>query len=124
MTTTVKPNVTIEDFAKLDLRLGTVKEAKKVEGADKLLQLQVSFGAFERQILAGIALSMQPQDLVGKQFLFLVNLPPKTMKGVESTGMILATGSSDNLGLFGAVENKHTSAKLDHGAFADGSFLS
>lgn len=90
--------VTFDDFVKVDFRVGTVRAAVRVPKSDKLLQMQVTFGGMgERQVLAGIGKTFEPDALVGKQFIFVVNLPPRKMMGLESHGMILATGPSDAL---------------------------
>lgn len=83
-------NISFEDFKKLDIKIGKVIDAEKVEGADRLLKLTVDFGEFKRQIVSGIALSYNPQDIIGNLFPFIVNLEPRTIRGVESQGMILA----------------------------------
>jgi methionine--tRNA ligase beta chain len=86
--------ISIEDFAKVELTLGTVKEVSIVEGADKLYKLIVDFGHEERQILSAIREYVTPEDLLGKQFPFVTNLAPRMIRGHESNGMILA-GSDD-----------------------------
>lgn len=85
--------VTFDNFAKLEIRIGTITSAEKVEGADKLLKLEIDFGDEKRTIASGIAEWYKPEDLVGKQVPVLINLEPKNFKGVESQGMILAAGS-------------------------------
>ena len=85
--------ITIEDFAKVELRVGVVKSAEKVQGADKLLKLMVDIGDEVRQILAGIALAYAPEDLVGRKVVVVVNLAPRKMRGVESNGMLLAASA-------------------------------
>ncbi len=87
-------NITLEEFKKLDIRIGKVLSAEKVEGADKLLKLEVDFATEKRQIVSGIAQSYSLESLVGKKFPFLVNLEPRTFKGVESQGMILAADNN------------------------------
>ncbi len=86
--------ITFEEFKKIEIRMGKVVSCEKVEGTDKLLRLQVDFGEFERQIISGIALSYQPEDLVGKILPFVVNLEYRKFMGEESQGMLIATGSS------------------------------
>ena len=86
---TVKPVITFEDFEKLDLQVGTILSAKKVEKADKLLKLEVDLGHEKRTIVSGIALDFEPMDIVGKQVVLVANLAPLKMKGIESQGMIL-----------------------------------
>jgi len=82
--------INFEDFKKLQIRIGLIMEAEKVEGADKLLKLQVDFGDEKRQIVSGIAEFYKPEQLVRKQFPFITNLEHRTIRGVESQGMILA----------------------------------
>lgn len=82
--------IPFSDFEKIDLRVGTVKSAVPVPDTDKLIQLQVCFGSFERQIVAGVGKSYAPEALVGKQYVFVVNLAPRKLRGVESHGMLLA----------------------------------
>lgn len=95
-----KGSIDYDDFAKVDIRVGTVTSASRVPKSNKMLQLTVSFGDFTRQILAGIGKTYQPEYLLLKQFLFVVNLAPRVvMSGLESHGMILATGPSDQLSL-------------------------
>ncbi|MDO8269609.1 MAG: methionine--tRNA ligase subunit beta [Candidatus Levybacteria bacterium] len=83
---------TIDDFSKLDLRVVKVTEASRMEGSDKLLKLLVSIGSETRQILSGIGRSYEPDDIIGKELIAIVNLDPRMMMGEESQGMILATG--------------------------------
>jgi methionyl-tRNA synthetase len=85
----VKEEIQFEDFAKIDLRVGTIIEAKKVEKADRLLELLVDLGFEQRTIISGIAEHYKPEDIVGKQVQVLVNLAPRKMRGIESQGMIL-----------------------------------
>lgn len=95
-----KDFATIDDFQKVELRLGTVISANIVEGADKLYLLKVDFGEERpRQILSGIRQFVQPEDLTGKQFPFVTNLAPRTLRGHESQGMILAGSHEDILAL-------------------------
>jgi methionine--tRNA ligase beta chain len=82
--------VTFEDFAKLEIKIGTVVSCSKVEGADKLLRLQVDMGDDTRQIITGMAEFFPVDHLVGKQIPILTNLEPRKFKGLESQGMILA----------------------------------
>ncbi len=85
--------ITIEDFAKVELRVGVVKTAERVQGADKLLKLTVDIGDEVRQVLAGIALAYTPEELVGRKVVIVVNLAPRKMRGVESNGMLLAASA-------------------------------
>ncbi len=85
----VKPEIQFEDFAKIDLKVGTILTAEKVEKADKLLKLSVDLGFETRTIVSGIALHFQPEEIVGKQVVVVTNLAPRKMRGIESQGMIL-----------------------------------
>jgi methionyl-tRNA synthetase len=80
----------IEDFAKVELRVGVVKSAERIQGADKLLKLLVDMGDEVRQVLAGIALGYAPEELVGRKVVIVANLAPRKMRGLESNGMLLA----------------------------------
>lgn len=92
----VQPEVAFDDFLKLDLRVGTVKECKRVPKADKLLQFLIDDGTPDgRTIVSGIAKYYDPADLVGKQVCFVANFAPRKLKGVESQGMILSAENSD-----------------------------
>ena len=86
---------TIDDFAKLDIRCGTILECQKVPKADKLLQFKIDDGMGGRTIVSGIAQSYEPEELVGLQVCFIANFPPRKLKGVESQGMILSAVNSD-----------------------------
>jgi len=81
--------ITISDFQKVELKVGTIKKAEKVEGTDKLLKLIVDIGE-DRQLVAGIAKYYKPEELIGKQVIVVANLEPATLKGVQSDGMVLA----------------------------------
>ena len=86
--------VTIKQFAQLDLRVGTVLEAHRIPGADKLLRVIVDLGESEpRQIVAGIAEQFNPRELLNTNVVVVANLEPATIYGVESQGMILAAGA-------------------------------
>ena len=89
----VKPECTLDDFAKIDLRIAKVIKAETVEGADKLLRLQLDVGGLEKTCLAAIAQAYKPDDLVGKTVIYLANLKPRKMKFGLSEGMILAAGT-------------------------------
>lgn len=82
--------ITIEDFQKLEIKIGTIVSVEKAEGADKLLVFMVDFGTEKRQIMSGIAeFVKEPQKLIGQQVPVLLNLPFKKFRGHESQGMIL-----------------------------------
>jgi methionyl-tRNA synthetase len=85
----------IEDFAKVEMRVGQVKSAERVPGADRLLQLQVDIGDEVRQIVAGLALAYKPEQLVGRKVVVVTNLQPRKLRGVESNGMIVAASLPD-----------------------------
>lgn len=84
------PMITYDDFRKLDIRIGTIVSAERVQGTDKLLKLEVDFGTEKRQIIAGIAETYQPDHLIGREIPVLLNLEPRRIRGIESQGMILA----------------------------------
>jgi methionyl-tRNA synthetase len=84
------PKITIDDFAKVELRVGLVKVAERVKNADKLLRLEIDIGTEVRQILAGIAEAYEPETLVGRKVVIVANLAPRKMRGLESNGMIVA----------------------------------
>jgi methionyl-tRNA synthetase len=85
----LKSEIIFDDFAKIDLKVGTILAAEKVEKADKLLKLEVDLGFEKRTIVSGIALHFKPEDIIGKQVTVVVNLAPRKMRGIESNGMIL-----------------------------------
>lgn len=88
--------ITIDDFAKVELKVGTVLEAEDLEESEKLIKLKVDLGEEEpRQILAGVKQWYKPKDFVGKQVVVVVNLEPRKMMGLESAGMMLAADSED-----------------------------
>jgi methionyl-tRNA synthetase len=85
------PKIDIEDFGKVDLRVGQIISAERLKGADKLLHLKVDIGEPEpRTILAGIALYYEPEKLIGRKVVIVANLQPRKMRGIESNGMIVA----------------------------------
>jgi len=81
--------INFEEFKKVDIRIGKIISAERIEGSNKLLKLEVDFGAENRQILAGIAKFYAPESLMGKSCPFVFNLEPKKMGELESQGMIL-----------------------------------
>ncbi|WP_233709309.1 methionine--tRNA ligase [Helicobacter suis] len=103
----------IEDFSKLEIRVGTVIKAEKVPKSSKLLCLQVDFGLETRQILSGIAKYYKPEELIGKQVCALVNLEPKKMLGLESEGMILTAGSVNHLKLIAPIGHINNGAHIE-----------
>jgi methionyl-tRNA synthetase len=96
----LKPVIQYDDFAKLDLRVGTILSAEKVAKADKLLKLEVDLGFEKRVVVSGIALHFKPEDILGKQVVVVANLAPRKMKGVESNGMILMSDGQDGKLIF------------------------
>ena len=86
----VPEKIGIEDFAKVEMRVGQIKTAERIVGADKLLKLTVDIGTEVRQICAGIAQFYEPEKLVGRKVAVVVNLAPRKLRGVESNGMIIA----------------------------------
>ncbi|QSH39135.1 methionine--tRNA ligase subunit beta [Candidatus Kaiserbacteria bacterium] len=96
----MKETITIDDFTKLDIRLGTILEAQRVPETDKLIECTVDVGEEEpRTIVSGIAHVREAEDLVGKQLPYILNLAPRTIKGVESNGMLLALGEGEEFAL-------------------------
>lgn len=88
--------ITIDDFAKVELKVGTVLAAEEVIESEKLLKLKVDLGEkTPRQILAGVKQWYSPEDFMGKQVIIVANLEPKVMMGLESQGMMLAADSED-----------------------------
>ena len=90
-----KTEIQFDDFAKIDLKTGTILSAEKVEKADKLLKLEIDLGTEKRIIVSGIALHFNPEDIVGKQVVVVANLAPRKMRGIESNGMILMAEDAD-----------------------------
>jgi methionyl-tRNA synthetase len=94
-------SITIDDFLKVEIKVGTVVSVDIVEGADKLYILQVDLGEEKpRQILSGIREHVAPEELLNKQFPFVTNLAPRKLRGYDSNGMILAGNDADNFALF------------------------
>ena len=85
----IKSEIVYDDFDKLDLRIGTILSAEKVQKADKLLKLEVDLGFEKRTIVSGIAQHFTPEELLNKQVIVVDNLAPRKMRGIESQGMIL-----------------------------------
>lgn len=90
------PKITIDDFAKIDLRVGTVLSAEPIPGATKLLKLQVDIGSEVRQVCAGIAEFYKPEDIVGMKIVLVANLAPRKLRGVESNGMVVAASVGEH----------------------------
>ena len=97
----VNKEISIDDFAKIDLRVALVTAATHVEGADKLLQLTLDIGGESRKVFAGIKSAYNPQKLIGRQVVLVANLAPRKMRFGISEGMVLAaSGSDDDAGIY------------------------
>lgn len=104
----------IDDFLKVELRVGEVKVAEKVKGADKLLRLEVDIGSEVRQVVAGIAKAYDPEKLIGRKVVIVANLAPRKLRGLESQGMIVAAsfGEDGTPVLAGFLEDVPNGARL------------
>jgi len=91
----VKSEIVYDDFAKLDIRVATIVAAEKVKKADRLLHITLDLGSETRSVVSGIAAHFSPEDIVGQQVTYLANLAPRTLKGIESSGMILMAEDAD-----------------------------
>ncbi len=99
-----KPRISIDEFSKIEVKVGTVRSAERVPDTDKLLRLLVDFGEVSpqgtespRQIVSGIAAYVtEPESLVGRQLAFVTNLEPRTIRGLESNGMLFAVGAGES----------------------------
>ena len=105
--------ISIDDFRKAELKIGTVKSAERVPGTDRLLRLAVDFGEeTPRQILSGIAQYIDPAALVGRQFSFVTNLEPRVIRGLVSNGMLLAVGEGENFALLSPTKTVSSGSYL------------
>jgi methionyl-tRNA synthetase len=106
--------ITIDDFLKIELRVGEVKVAERVKGTDKLLRLEVDIGSEVRQVVAGIAKAYEPEKLIGRKVVIVANLQPRKLRGLESNGMIVAASIGDDglPVLAGFLEDVPAGAKL------------
>jgi methionyl-tRNA synthetase len=106
--------ITIDDFVKVDLRVGEIKFAELVKGADKLLHMKIDIGEPEpRTIVAGIAKAYTPEQLVGRKVVIVANLAPRKLRGIESRGMIVAASLDDSSPvLAGFLEDVPVGARL------------
>ena len=102
----------IEDFAKIDLRVGKIKECVKAENSDKLLVLQVDMGSETRQVVSGIAKYYEPDTLIGKNVIVVSNLKPAKLRGIDSFGMILAADTEDGVKVMFADESAKPGSKV------------
>ncbi len=102
-------HITIDDFKKVEARIGKILAADAVEGSEKLIKLSLDFGEeTPRQILSGIRQWYTPESLIGKQMLFVTNLAPRTMMGLESQGMLMAVDGPDGAPIFLVPEKEIT----------------
>lgn len=85
-----KPLISLDEFQRIDLRIATVVNAERIPNASKLLKIELLVGSDRRTVVAGIAEEYEPSSLIGRQVVYLANLEPKKLRGVESQGMILA----------------------------------
>lgn len=85
--------ISYDDFKKIELRIAEIISAERVDGSDKLLQLRVSIGEEDRQIIAGIGKKYAPEEIVGKNIVIVANLEPRSLMGLESQGMLLAASN-------------------------------
>jgi methionyl-tRNA synthetase len=106
-----KPEITYDDFEKIDLRVAKILEAELVPKSNKLIRLKIDIGE-ERQIVAGIAKDYKPEELVGKSIVVVANLKPTKLMGVDSRGMLLATDMESGLTLIGFDRVPLTGAKV------------
>lgn len=96
--TPLKPEISYDDFSKIDIRVGLIEQVEDIAKSDKLVALTVDFGDFTRTILAGLKQERaNPQEIIGRQALFVVNLPAKKMFGFESHGMLFDIGYEDGI---------------------------
>jgi methionine--tRNA ligase beta chain len=94
----IKPLITVDVLDKIDVRVGTIRSVTDVPNSDKLVQLRVSFGDHERTIVAGLKTERaNPQEIVGRQALFVVNLEPRQLRGAVSEGMVFDIGYADRI---------------------------
>jgi methionyl-tRNA synthetase len=106
-------HITIDDFAKVELRVAQILVAERIPKADKLLRLEVDLGYEKRQILAGIAQYYEPEKLIGRKIVIVANLAPRKMRGLESNGMLLAASLPDGAPvLAGFLEDVPLGARL------------
>jgi len=96
----MNPEITYDDFSKLDIRIGKVTAAELVPETDKLIKCTVDFGELGvRTIVSGIAPWKKPEELIGRLFPYIVNLAPRTLRGIESQGMLLAASDEEGVAL-------------------------
>ena len=93
----LKPEITYDDFDKIDFRVGTIVKAEKHPKADKLLVFQVKLGTELRQVISGVAGSFKPEEMVGKKVIVVANLKPRQLRGMESKGMLLFADNGERV---------------------------
>src|SRR3972149_4775651 len=108
----MKPTITYEDFAKLDLRVATIITAREHPNANKLLVMQIKVGEDEKQIVAGIRSYYKPEDLVGRQIVVVDNLQEVVLRGEESRGMLLAASDAQGVVLLRPDRQCETGAEV------------
>jgi methionyl-tRNA synthetase len=91
----IKPEVSYDDVMKIDIRIGKIESVEKVENTDKLYKLTVSFGIETKTIVSAIADKVSSEDLLGKRMPFVINMPPKKLRGIVSEGMIVMAENTD-----------------------------
>ncbi len=110
----IKPAIEMADLEKIDIRVGTIVSVEEIVNSDKLMKLTVSFGDHQRTIIAGIKQERSnPKEIEGKQALFVVNLPPRKMRGEVSEGMLFDIGYADGLAPVLAITRKQS--RTEHG---------
>ncbi len=105
-------NITIDEFKKLDIRVGDVLAATRVPGTDKLIELEVDIGNEVRHLITGLYPLYRPLDLVGRRIIVLANLQPRKVKGVESQGMLLAAEWEGEIGLLTVDKEAPSGARI------------
>ncbi|HBB76322.1 MAG: methionine--tRNA ligase subunit beta [Candidatus Levybacteria bacterium RIFOXYA1_FULL_41_10] len=105
-------NIDLEDFKKVKIKIGKITLVEKVPDADKLLRLEVDFGSETRQVVSGIAESYSPEELIGREFPFVVNLETRSFRGIESQGMILAIDAKEKTILIAPLEEVEPGAEV------------
>jgi methionyl-tRNA synthetase len=108
----IAEEITIEDFAKLDLRVVEILKAEKVEKTDKLIKLEVKLGEEIRTVVSGIAKHYEPQELVGKKVVLVANLKPVKLRGITSQGMILAASQGEMLEVLQLAQDLPTGSRV------------
>ena len=106
------PQITIDEFMKIQLKTAKVISAERVPKSEKLLKLQVTVGTEQRQIVAGIGKKYEPEALIGKTIVIVANLKPAKLMGIESQGMVLAAGDSEVRGLITILEEVDPGTKV------------